>query len=139
MSALLYKEQDCGYETPCWIWQRAIAANGYGQIRVNGRVVVAHRYFYETKYGPVPTGKELDHLCRVRCCCCPNHVQVVTRTTNVRRGARSKLSIDKAYTIRALAESGTTHLEIGRMFGVAKETITAVVNYRTWKPHEDGE
>lgn len=30
LSPVEYVEQDCGYKTPCWIWQRSINADGYG-------------------------------------------------------------------------------------------------------------
>lgn len=72
----------------CWIWTGALYPNGYGQFkRANSRKnVVAHRGFYELVHGPIQTGLDLDHLCRVRCCVNPDHLQPVTRRENLRRG-----------------------------------------------------
>src|ERR1700756_453049 len=73
-----YTIEDRGYKTPCWIWQRCRIKNGYGiayrpGAKDNGRVL-AHRAYYEDKYGPIPEGKETDHLCRIRLCINPDHV-----------------------------------------------------------------
>ena len=46
----------------------------------------AHRFSYETLVGPIPEGKILDHLCRVRMCVNPDHLDVVTHGENLRRG-----------------------------------------------------
>ena len=37
-------------------------------------------------YGPVPDGIEIDHLCRVRHCANPEHLEAVTPTENTMRG-----------------------------------------------------
>ena len=48
-------------------------------------MVLAHRLAYETLIGPVPDGLQIDHLCRVRLCCNPAHLEAVTAKTNTRR------------------------------------------------------
>jgi hypothetical protein len=70
----------------CWIWQRAINRDGYGRIRVDKRAWLVHRLAYTLSVGAIPNGLDLDHLCRVRACCNPSHVQPVDRKTNVLRG-----------------------------------------------------
>ena len=76
---------------PCWIWLGSFRG-GYGRffIRMDpGRKTVkedAHRVSYELSVGPIPEGRELDHLCRNRGCCNFNHVEPVTRGVNVKRG-----------------------------------------------------
>ena len=74
----------------CWIWQACTGANGYGQFWVDGRIVKAHRWSYEHFVGPIPDGLELDHMCRVRNCVNPHHLEPVTHTENVRRGEGGK-------------------------------------------------
>ena len=69
----------------CWLWTAGIR-NGYGQFK-DGRMVNAHRWAYEFCVGPVPDGLQLDHLCRVRRCVYPWHLEPVTPRTNVLRGA----------------------------------------------------
>ena len=69
--------------TGCWVWQRAKSGGGYGHIWVNGRVVPAHRHFYEQKHGPIPDGLDACHSCDNPGCCNPDHVFPGTRSENV--------------------------------------------------------
>ena len=75
----------------CWIWLANIR-NGYGRTitgsRTDGsrRLASVHRLLYEKKYGPIETGMEIDHLCRVRCCVNPEHLESVTPKVNRLRG-----------------------------------------------------
>ena len=62
--------------TGCWVWQRSVRGDGYGQLWLVGdRRPLAHRY-----------GLQLDHLCRNRGCVNPAHLEPVTRKENVLRG-----------------------------------------------------
>ena len=72
----------------CWFWMGIIATNGYGRIFTNpsGHTRAAHRVTYELVHGRVPAGLDLDHLCRVRCCINPDHLEPVTRRVNNQRG-----------------------------------------------------
>ena len=72
-------------ENGCWIWRWYVHSSGYGMVRVEGRARYAHRVVYEQLRGPVPDGLELDHLCRVRRCVNPEHLEPVTRSENLRR------------------------------------------------------
>jgi hypothetical protein len=58
---------------------------GYGSFMVAGRRILTHRFAYELVFGPVPPGYELDHLCRVRSCCNPLHLEAVRHAENMRR------------------------------------------------------
>lgn len=69
----------------CWEWSGA-RSDGYGHIRIRGRLVLAHRLAYEMFVGPVPIGKELDHKCRNTYCVNPDHLEPVTHAENLRRG-----------------------------------------------------
>jgi hypothetical protein len=77
---------DAHSEGGCWLWVGAKTPNGYGQIWVNGSLVLAHRWSYETLRGPIPPDKELDHLCRTSACVNPFHLEAVTHQENMRRG-----------------------------------------------------
>lgn len=71
----------------CWVWNAKINASGYGVFGITPtNIVLAHRYAYELLVGPIPDGLQLDHLCRVRACCNPDHLEPVTNRENVIRG-----------------------------------------------------
>lgn len=70
----------------CWLWKGALYL-GYGRIKVGrSQTFMAHRWSYEHFVGPIPEGKQLDHLCRVRHCVNPAHLEPVTIAENVLRG-----------------------------------------------------
>ena len=72
--------------TGCWLWTAYLTEDGYGRCKVGGRQRGAHRAVYEFLVGPIPAQHEIDHLCRVRCCVNPEHLEVVTKKENVARG-----------------------------------------------------
>lgn len=73
-------------EDGCWLWQGWINPGGYGRALFNRYSGQAHRLSYEIHVGPIPEGLTLDHLCRVRHCVNPAHLEPVTHRENVRRG-----------------------------------------------------
>ncbi len=74
------------YETGCWLWTGSRNGTGYGQIWLDGTMVGTHRFSYEIHIGPIPENMTLDHLCRVRHCFNPRHLEVATHRTNILRG-----------------------------------------------------
>lgn len=74
---------------PCWLWNAAQNAEGYGNFTFGGRTVKAHRFTYELLVGPIPEGLELDHLCRVHHCVNLAHLEPVTRSVNSQRGVNA--------------------------------------------------
>ena len=74
--------------TGCWLWTGYIRSNGYVTIWVNEaqKKLYLHRVMYELFKGEIPTGMTIDHLCRVRHCCNPEHLEVVTQQENLMRG-----------------------------------------------------
>lgn len=43
-------------ESGCWVWLRVPASTGYGMKSINGRSVLAHRWYYEQHRGSIPEG-----------------------------------------------------------------------------------
>ena len=81
-----YTEVDCPVPTlngPCHVCSLRLNDSGYSLISVNGQTMRTHRYAWELVNGPIPKGMVMDHLCRVRACCNPDHLRIVTQTVNV--------------------------------------------------------
>ena len=69
-------------ETGCWLWERATTHNGYGQISIGGKIMIAHRYSWELHGGHIPDGLCVLHKCDVRCCVNPDHLWLGTQKDN---------------------------------------------------------
>lgn len=127
-----------GVPSPCWIWTGSLI-NGYGQVGGHTKANYAHVYFYTELKGPVPLERQLDHLCRVRRCCNPDHLDPVTPHENSLRGSATKITNEAYREIRVVLDS--CRIERGRhftdrallvralaaKFGVTRHTINNVV------------
>lgn len=74
----------------CWLWKGWTLSDGYGSFNVDSRKIKAHRFSYEGLVGPIPEGLHLDHLCLVKACINPSHLEPVTPGENVRRSHEQK-------------------------------------------------
>lgn len=73
-------------ESGCWICS-LVGVRGYSAVKTGGRYTGAsHRIAYEFCRGKIPDGMQLDHLCRVKNCVNPWHLEIVTGRENVLRG-----------------------------------------------------
>jgi hypothetical protein len=81
----------------CWLWRSTRNASGYGTFTADGRRWMAHRYAYEALVGPIPEGLELDHVCRMRSCVNPSHLEAVTSAENK---SRSPIGINTVRRVR---------------------------------------
>ncbi|MEU9947038.1 HNH endonuclease signature motif containing protein [Streptomyces sp. NPDC047939] len=73
-------------ENGCWLWTRSRSRDGYGWASLNDRTYQAHRLLYVLLKGEPKEGLVLDHLCRVRHCVNPSHLEPVTPRQNLERG-----------------------------------------------------
>lgn len=103
--------------TGCTLWLGGLAPHGYGIFWFAGKSVSAHKFSYHLLVGPVPAGLHLDHLCRVRHCVAPGHLEPVTVRTNLLRGAGlAAINAAKTHCSRghAYTEGNTYYYASGR-------------------------
>lgn len=122
---------------PCWLWTAACHPQGHGLFMADGRrrhphLVYAHRWAYEFCVGPIPEGLTIDHLCRVRPCVNPDHLEPVTLLENIQRGEAGKwqrsanclrghpLSGDNLYNYGGLRHCRTCRTEASRRYKARK-------------------
>jgi hypothetical protein len=74
----------------CWLWTGLKGYNGYGRVRWNGREVYVHRLIYEQLKTSIPSNLFCDHICKVRECCNPEHIDIVTQKENNNRSMRKR-------------------------------------------------
>ncbi len=129
----------------CIPWTGSTNGAGYGIIRMGkrGRPIRAHRAVYELRFGKIPAGLVILHLCDNPRCVNIDHLRVGTNKDNCddkvsklrhRFGERThfaKLTEDDVREIRGIpaSESATS---IARKFGVSRQTISRIRSRETW-------
>ncbi len=85
-------------ESGCWEWQGYVFKSGYGSFWFNDKTYRSHRFIYEYYHGSICPDLTIDHLCRNRKCCNPNHLEQVTYKENVLRSPFTQASINSRKT-----------------------------------------
>lgn len=70
----------------CWLWEQGLTGTGYGHKKINGVFIKAHILVYKHYKGEYPAGLVLDHLCGVKHCVNPYHLEPVSPKINTYRG-----------------------------------------------------
>lgn len=111
----------------CWLWGGARSPEGYGRVRIGGITRYVHRALLEWKLGrALKKSEHTDHLCRVRLCFRPSHLEVVTPRENVLRGLATKLNDDQVENIRFLRKQGTLLKSLAATFGVGASYLSRI-------------
>ena len=127
----------------CWLW----SSKSYGKFRINGRIVSAHRYAYESAHGPISDDAIIRHSCDVRNCVNPDHLLIGTHALNANdrkvrgrnntpageRSSLSRLTDQQVLDIRRrYAAGGVFQYELAREYGVTQPNVQAIVTGRSW-------
>jgi hypothetical protein len=68
----------------CWLWTGCLNERGYGDFRLVDRMERAHRAVYRYLMDTNPPEELVaNHLCKVRNCVNPDHIEFVTQRENV--------------------------------------------------------
>jgi hypothetical protein len=130
----------------CWEWVGS-KVNGYGRLNSGGRngtSLIASRVSYELNVGPIPAGFHICHTCDNPSCVKPSHLFLGTDAANtedkVRKERQPKgtvhwkavLDEEKVREIRYLRSEGWALKSIARIFGISKETVSAIARRKRW-------
>lgn len=137
-------------ESGCWLWVGSINPNGYGKIKINGIAVDVHVISWRVANAgvPVPAGSVVMHLCDVRNCINPDHLQVGTQSENmlhaiqvgaakVRRGGELPHAVLDESIVRQIRSMYRPrrfgYVRIAKALGLNQGCVDAVLRGRTWK------
>jgi hypothetical protein len=90
LQKIVVSEELSFQSSPCWEWIGCKTRFGYGQFKVDAKNSSPHRFAHEYFNGKIPDGFEVDHLCKVRHCCNPLHLEAITLFENRNRMNQSQ-------------------------------------------------
>ena len=133
----------------CWKWTGAMKPKGYGNVRINGRYLIAHRVAWTYANGEIPAGLMVMHLCDNPSCCNPRHLALGTAASNYadmiikgrdgfhknrafgEKNPNSKLTAAQILKIRESGRQGEAAPVIAARFGVSSTNIRSIINRKT--------
>jgi hypothetical protein len=130
-----YLVLDIGYKTKCWVWQQGLNKWGYPKVKRNRKTLGGHRLFYRAYVGEIHHGRyhPLDHLCRIRKCVMPEHVEPVTLVENIRRGLVPMLTEKQVLSVSPRYLAGESERQIANDLGVAQSCIHKILRGINWR------
>ena len=124
-------------ESGCWVWTGASTKDGYGRVNVEGKNQYAHRVMYGLFKGYIHKGLVIDHLCRVRSCVNPEHLDAVSIQENIARGDQTnkgwRRNLSHCKKGHELTDDNTYKRFTTVGFGVTRICKTCHKNWRTSK------
>ncbi len=119
----------------CWEWTGSgNGIQGYGQVRIAGKCIQAHRRSWEMEFGPIPDGLFVLHRCDNRPCVRPSHLFLGTLSDNMHDCSRKgrlapprSLTADNVATIRRMYDDGVGQYPLAALFRVPQSTISGIV------------
>jgi HNH endonuclease len=126
----------------CWLWTRARNNKGYGRVRIDGKMQLAHRVAWQIYKGEIPEGMFVCHKCDTPACVNPDHLFLGTNADNIKdsydkgrsnqqgeRNGNRKLKPEQVTEIRASSESCRV---LARRFGIGKSQVANIKKGLKW-------
>lgn len=124
----------------CWLWQNEPGSHGYGELRVDGELFLAHRLSYVAAYGAIPDDTLVLHKCDVRLCGNPEHLFLGTHQDNSsdmtvkRRSLVGEKQPNAKLTDRRVLEIRAAKGQVEpAACGVTARTVRKIVQGTRWK------
>ena len=125
--------------TKCWLFQGCLSLSGYGKITFKLLDYNTHVLAWEAKNRTKQGDKDsvVRHLCDIRNCCNPEHLELGTRSQNsidcLTYSKGTKLNEDNVRQIKKLlADGNLKYVEIAEKFDVSTDIITNINRGKTW-------
>ena len=129
----------------CWLWTGSLSGSGYGQFLFGKKLMGAHRASWILKFGPIPNGGFICHICDVKICVNPAHLFLGDPLGNMRdminKGRDLNGRIIQGQKLRILTEqqaieviaSDLSFRVLAKQYGVSRGTIQHIKQRRTYK------
>ena len=109
----------------CWMWTKCSTSEGYGRIKVDGKVARTHRISYEIFIGEIPEGQLIRHKCDNPACWNPSHLELGNCKENT-----------ADIWLRGRSNSGYQKITAGIVVDIRNESFTGVSSDELAQKHE---
>ncbi len=137
-----------GQNHECWNWLGCYNNSGYGQVRIDRKSILVHRFSWEIHKGKIPDEMCVLHKCDNPFCVNPNHLFLGTNQDNINdkmnknrqpdlkgeKNGNSKLTLDQVKHIKQLCYEGKfLQKEIAKMFNMSYSLISDINKNKIWR------
>ena len=132
----------------CWEWTGSKDRNGYGGIRIGGKLKKAHRVSWELGHGSIPKDMCVCHTCDNPSCVRLSHLWLGTKKDNTQDAInKNRLRIDclgglgeahpnstlTTFDVRSIRKDNRLQAIIAQEYGIDPSTVSCIKRRTRWK------